>query len=890
MFAVTGTSPMSGSYDIGGASPEFPNFTVAVGALYGRGISGPVTFNVYGGDYDEQVRLLAAVNGAGPNDTIKFVDASGTARLRVTWGTDAQEGVIQMATASYFIFDGIDVLLEGSDDDGTYKNLVIKAGSTNNIFRNATWTGSGFTGSSVKHAVYMWGTPCEDNVFDNILFNRHKNGFNITGSSTNQHARNVIRNCTFDNVWQAVVTNNTPDIRIYDNDIQCNAAGGSSTYGIDIAASTSGNTFYIYRNKFHGLIASGSPASIRASGGTGTVVNIYNNWFYDVQTIGSANPCFGLYASGAGTSNFSFNSVYINDVASTGSLRAIYNGSSSATMNIRNNIFYSAETSALADMYYSGSSYVPAILDYNAYYNAGSNANYRVYRTSGANYANLAALQAATAYEDHGVEGNPGYYSASNLHIDSTYNLVSNIGLHIDGIDDDIDQDPRSAGNPDIGSDEYTFLAPPADYAVTEILNTIYLNAELTLKHPRARVANRGSAAQTDVPVILFYNDTPQDTILVSLAVDEVDTIEFDWTTPSAPQLGTLEAQSFLTGDADLSNDSAQFAVRIVGQPMHGTYDIGGGSNHYPNFSSAVDDLTLREMDGAVIFDVYNGTYVDSLHMGPITGASETNTITFQKHSGDVVTLTWASGLSVVRLNGADYVTLDGINITATGACARGVQIFGNADYNAVKNATIIGSNVASTTTFGVHVSSTSTGNDDYNTFDNLTISGAGYGIYLSGLTSAVDVGNEVKNCAILEGKYGIRTEYQRGGRVHDCDIQPGWSTAATDIYGLYVSSQVAGDTVFHYGNKIHNIRTGAGTGAVGIYTVAATALIYNNFVYDFQVAGAGPPIPNPAFGGRPGNYFHTLYIREVAPTGGTSSPRPLNGFFLKTPHHSAVL
>jgi hypothetical protein len=878
LTGATAMAQLSGSYDIGGGNNDYPNFTSAVAALYGNGISGAVTFNVYGGDYNEQVYLHGPITGASATDTVKFRDASGTARLHLTSLLASDRGAIHDSLASYVIWDGIDIYLD-QVHDSTYKCLVMR-GASHCIFRNCDFRGAGYSASTVKYAVYMYLAHCDSNVFENIYFHRHNSVFKTAGSTSIKHTGNIVRNCTIDSTWAPFYLNYTPGMRVYDNDIQMTGQSTTTVYGVDVQAQASGDTVFIYRNKFHNLTFGGSSSFIHSYGGTGSVLNVYNNFFYDVETTGTASPYVVMYANTSGTTNFSFNSVYVNDVASTGSMRVIYMASSSATVNIRNNIFYSAVDSITISMFYGlSSTYLPTALDYNAYYNAAGNPNYTLFYAS-SGYATLAALQAATTYEDHGVEGDPGFVSASDLHILSTYDLVSNIGLPIAGIGDDIDGQARSVSNPDIGADEYTYLAPAADYAVTEMLNVTYLNAELTLKHPRARVVNRGSDAQTDVPVVLFYSGTPQDTVLVSLGVDAVDTVQFDWTTPTAPQTGTLEVQCFLTGDTILRNDSVLFSVRIVGQPMHGTYDIGGGNNNYANFSSAVDDMTLRTVDGAVIFDVYGTTYNDSLVMSPITGASATNTITFREHTGaldEPVVLTRSVGQGVVRLVGADYVTIDGIDITATGTCANAVHIYNNADHNTIKNCAVTGASVSSSSYRGIYVQA---GGNDYNTFDNLTVSGAGYGIDLYAASGTVDVKNEVKNCSITQGIYGVRTYYQRGARVHDCDVQPGWSSAATTVYGLYAATQTAGDSVFYYNNKVHNLRTSSSYAATGIYTVANPALIYNNWVYDFENTGTGAVYGIYVYGNVAQVYFNSVYIGDVATTGGTSGTAHINGFF----------
>lgn len=44
-------------------------------------------------------------------------------------------------------------------------------------------------------------------------------------------------------------------------------------------------------------------------------------------------------------------------------------------------------------------------------------------------------------------------------------------------------------------------------------------------------------------------------------------------------------------------------------QPMSGSYDIGGGLNHFPDIITAIDTLEARGMGGPLTFNVYSGTY-----------------------------------------------------------------------------------------------------------------------------------------------------------------------------------------------------------------------------------------------------------------------------------------
>jgi hypothetical protein len=58
------------------------------------------------------------------------------------------------------------------------------------------------------------------------------------------------------------------------------------------------------------------------------------------------------------------------------------------------------------------------------------------------------------------VAGDPGFVAVGDLHIDSTYLLVNNVGLFVAEVATDIDGDVRN-DPPDIGADEYHGLIMP---------------------------------------------------------------------------------------------------------------------------------------------------------------------------------------------------------------------------------------------------------------------------------------------------------------------------------------------------------------------------------------------------------------------------------------------
>ncbi|MFZ5432195.1 MAG: hypothetical protein ACOZB3_00325, partial [Calditrichota bacterium] len=314
--------PLTGSYDIGGGGNDYATINDAVTALETNGISAAVTFYVYGGDYAGRVLINGPIVGASATDTILFYDASGTARITCAEYLGATDGAVMFDSASYFIFDGIDILLN-HPQDSCYKNMSMINGSSYNIIRNATWTGSGFTGTSVKYGLYIWSNECNYNTFENLHITNTKTAVRMYGFTAAglQPTGNIFRNLTIDNVWGGFYVGNSDQTRIYDCDIQINAAGNTGAaaapYGIHIDEHQAGDSVFFYRNTVHNIITSySSGGGLARVDPTSGVAMVYNNMCYDFGITGTGQAR-GFYTE-AGDMHLYFNSIYINDVSATG--------------------------------------------------------------------------------------------------------------------------------------------------------------------------------------------------------------------------------------------------------------------------------------------------------------------------------------------------------------------------------------------------------------------------------------------------------------------------------------------------------------------------------------------------------------------------------------------
>ena len=175
-------------------------------------------------------------------------------------------------------------------------------------------------------------------------------------------------------------------------------------------------------------------------------------------------------------------------------------------------------------------------------------------------------------------------------------------------------------------------------------------------------------------------------------------------------------------------NDTMTSVIIICDIMAGGTYTIGGTGSDYASFAAAIAAMTGCGIGGPVIFSVQPGTYTAQVNIPAIAGASATNTITFQSSTGIPadVTVTYTSTSAadnwVIRLDGADYITLKNMTIksAATGSFGRVIELINGANYNTIEGNVIESvPNTTTSTTAGIYSGSTT---DEYNVITGNTI------------------------------------------------------------------------------------------------------------------------------------------------------------------------
>jgi hypothetical protein len=140
---------------------------------------------------------------------------------------------------------------------------------------------------------------------------------------------------------------------------------------------------------------------------------------------------------------------------------------------------------------------------------------------------------------------------------------------------------------------------------------------------------------------------------------------------------------------------------------LDGTYTIGGTAPDFSTLAEAVSELESEGVCGPVVFEVRAGTYNEQISISEISGASVSNTITFESESGnnsDVIlqfesSSTFSDPNYTLQLNGADYVRIENMTIERTGTnlYARVVDFSGDASDNVIEGCIISGRATGST-------------------------------------------------------------------------------------------------------------------------------------------------------------------------------------------------
>ena len=538
---------LHGTFTIGGANADYPNFAAAVMAIQYCGIDSHVVFNVNPGTYNEQIHLVP-IPGAGDTATVTFQSSTADSTdvlLTYSPGSSANYTVF-MDGADYIRFKHLTI-----ESQGTSAHTVNFANSSNyNIFEGNIIK----TGSSTSNMSRVISSDNGDDELNVFRYNKIENGYygifmrglsSSNGESTNTFEYNEISGFSYYGMYLYY----QDSVKILHNTI--NGSGANYLYGMYLYYCNKGMD--VGYNKID-INPNSSAYGVRlyyCSATTNKRGRFYNNF---ISINGGSSSHYATYIYGTSYLDFVFNNISVNSGSSNS--RAMYQSGGSKIKFLNNNFINNAGGYA----YYVNSTSAIAQSDYNNLYTSGSN----FARWGYTSYSNLAALQTASSKDSNSVSVDPGYYSTTNLHI-------TNVALHASGIatsnvNDDIDGNIRSAV-PCIGADEFTpqawdaavvaFNKPKGAYAAQSTSQTVYV-----------RFRNFGTNTITTLNVGYKYASGTAASQTWTGTLLPGDTASILFTTPFTTLIGTetLKAYTMLPLDGDSTNDTLSMA--FAGLPL----------------------------------------------------------------------------------------------------------------------------------------------------------------------------------------------------------------------------------------------------------------------------------------------------------------------------------
>lgn len=686
---------------------------------------------------------------------------------------------------------------------------------------------------------------------------------------------------------------------------------GYGAWGINVS-STTGNTNIriannvIYDIKTINYSASSTmynPFGIRLTGGTG-----YQIYYNSINLFG---PQIDAGSSGSLTACLM--------IAST----------SVTSIDLRNNVFANSMTGLSGTksycIYLPGTATLTgSTMDYNCYYPSG---DFGVLGFLSTDRTGISDWRNVTSRESNSISADPGFNTTTNLRPLPNSSLLQ-AGTPIAGITTDILGATRSSTAPTIGAFEQggDFAGPTITYeplgtSTQTISRTITGWAYITdysgvnttsgtrprLYYKKSTNANEynGNTSATDgwkwveatgtggspfsfvIDYTKLYGGTPQIGDVIQYFVVAQDLSSAVYVSINSGEFNQQPSSVNLPASA-FPIDGTINSFRI-GRAYTGTYNVGSGQTFTSLTSGGGIFEALNEgvLTGNVIINVTSdltesGTV--ALNQLPEEGGSGF-TITIRPNAASTRNITGSSSTSLIRFNGADNVIIDGsfnnagryffIRNTSTSSNTATIHLIGtgNGSRNiTIKNCTIE-CGTSSTYTFnfaiyagGTTISSSGAGGDNDNlTIDNNIIRRCMYGIYIRGLSGALN-----DNVLITNNTIGSSTAAEviqmKGIEIGGCSYPQVLDNTIFNVKGAYyyvrnvgieVQANVSNALIarnkisgiyntYYYWESYYYDRTQQyeeASGAVGINVETSSGVsnisIINNMIWDISSYGA---------------------------------------------------
>lgn len=859
-----------------------------------------------------RIALATSVVNSADNNTIKNLNILGSATGRNISGATS-------TTASENTTFGIFAGPGGSTSSGTTAPSAVTSVSTG--------VGAGATASNLLVSNNSFGTAARGvsingsatSVFPGLQINQNTIGNPTAGDVDQVYSIGITAQGSLD----ALIAENTVWIEGY-------IPSSSSNQGINVGVNSTAITgATIERNKVNRVQNNNGNTwtafGINLGGGSSHIVRnnfvsgVINNQTTGTGAFGTLFGAIGIRI-GSGTGH----TIYHNSVNLYGMMPGTTSSNLTAAfmitsttltgIDVRNNIFSNQITGGNPDGTRHAVVYLPSgatsamnlTWNNNAYYQGGdplsrlaqvggtfsSSVGYfasdfdPTQTTPATNFRAYTSTLSAAGTNDNASFASsapPPFTSNVDLHIpNGTATRLESGGAAV-GVTNDIDLEMRNATTPDIGADEFAGQPPLAnDIAALTLVDP--RNGDVVpvgaMFSPQATFSNIGTVTQTNVTVryqivdasmAVIYNETAN---ISTIAPLQVVTVTFPATSLPSPGTYTIKASAELAGDENTSNDMITGSITAV-LPIGGPVTVGTGGDYtsLTNPGGLFEALNIAGISGNLTVNIITDLTAETGAV-PLNQLSEVGaggyTVTI-KPSGAPRTISGtASSLSMIKLNGADRITIDGslsggtdrslsLLYTNTGGVVVWIASAGagnGANDNTIKNC-IIAANPGTLSVVGVVAGSGTTlggaaeAQNNNNSLLNNHIFRVQNSYYNQGNLAGLD-----QNWTISNNEFGSTVPADknqfRGMLIGNAQnfvvsnntvrgVTIASTTTGNNASGIQLAFTLNGGSIVN--NKISDIRQTGTQGAYGIFSSSTTAnanvLIANNFIWDVAAVGS---------------------------------------------------
>jgi trimeric autotransporter adhesin len=677
----------------------------------------------------------------------------------------------------------------------------------------------------------------------------------------------------------------------------------------------------VFSNYISGIKASGIKSiSCGMSLSTNSANRIYNNFISDLDAPFStdSNAVIGILINKGSLNYVYFNTVYLNAKSNSNTTfgSSAFNLKTKSFLEMSNNIFVNnskpGKTGGKTVVYYRGDTSINKYSinsNCNRFFAAKSDSNNLIFYNGVRKDTSISQYKAYMAPREFNTFTElPPFLDITNkpfnLHLNPLIatscegggkSIISTININFD-----FDSDMRNLKTPDVGADEGNFIKLDKEYpaiSFTPLKNTAYHSARsliVTIKDGTG-VPISGPG----LPVIYWkinykgnYNITQcsfigndQYKFVFGSSVKFKDTVYY-----------YIVAQDFANPPNVISNPISwsynysfnpprlnsplinPYSYSIIIDSLFGDYYIGGSGNtpdagcSYVDLTAAFRTADKSEIIGNVNF-ILKSSYKSSeedafpVVINEFICRDTFSHVTIKPDIGTNDSIKGNSTTSIIKLNKADHITIDGSNNgtetrnlvienknpsgTSAALWISSTDAENGACNNNIKNCILITGN-NNNNTYGISIG-TSIGVPGYSNNNNIirnnVFHNSAYGIFASGNSYRRINNLVIENNMIGDnfpsnyiGKTGVLISYNRNTSING-NIIKNIITPTSNPIGIYVANGVDSTTVTR--NSISGIRyTGSGSyggkGIVIFSNISKSAIIIsNNLIYDISGTGS---------------------------------------------------